>query len=920
MRLRFKVVSLTVSFALFCTSVSAQDADRKLVRGVLYDKIISDVDTSKPSLVPLSVLRALIDQHLQNDQSWRNLRASGVGHTPYRKLDASEALIEELEHQVSVSREQIIAQTFAGFSTSPAFALDRNLIPGDRSLADLQQRLQIVASAELQSLKTLQSSVVPVKVAAIKAVLADLGSTDTATPMLKKAEDATAEIRRLIQKPTLEDIDLATLRKQGRIVLEVFNDKARKALGELPTTQSAAKAFYQQLADISTLVTTPVTVNKGLAAPKLSALTPELSVQLLVSLDSMHGAEALLSQTLNKQGQVLADGLQDGVGALSSRWNQLAYAAGKISPELIKDNQLPDQVRNLAPFIRDFDSLNDVLTGSEPVGVPQLSKALSAVGILPHGTALVQASDALSEIMTAKGSYTTAATGLISSLTALNSAGIPIPGIQQLAPVLTTANTILKAAGPLATIAGFASGLSAFSAIGGLGGLGGGGDDAVGAALSQINAKLDQINNTLKTVISKLDALSDQITKDHLQVMNALEAIEFDVARTNVLITNEMHNTVRSPCLRSSAPTEQYLAEQLKKCDDALADIYVTDTPLSTPPFQLTFETNLRSYNLGKNALTEFTDELTFRQNLTNLLSNTDCEGLAYPSADLDNLQYKIDEYGKSTTPRSCSALLQSSLIEPGILRQYIKWEQTAFAATPRLGQKEAIRWWQTGGPKIRDRWVSKELPLLNLAIAQQAGISGDVLIGELSEILDQSLTDDSKRASLKQVWKDKGVLPDNVSRYWMWSKIRTRTLENANDQPVGKPKREEIGPWVRTLYAFAWESGDDSYWYLLTGASRKNVHFNRVPTTRTGLDGKQISEMIWEVTFSDLDPVQMPKPTEMNLLELRWPSTLTQVVEARNLLLDALASMDVVNLSNASKKDAIQNVLEGYLVSSASK
>src|SRR5208282_1166579 len=126
-----------------------------------------------------------------------------------------------------------------------AFSLDRNLISADRSLADLQQRLQLVASAELQSLKTLQSSVVPVKVAAIKAVLADLGSPDNAMPILKKAEDATTEIRRLIQKPILNDIDLAALNKQGRIVLDMFKDpKAKQAIGQLPTTQLAAKAFY----------------------------------------------------------------------------------------------------------------------------------------------------------------------------------------------------------------------------------------------------------------------------------------------------------------------------------------------------------------------------------------------------------------------------------------------------------------------------------------------------------------------------------------------------------------------------------------------------------------------------------------------------------------------------------------------------
>jgi hypothetical protein len=826
-------------------------------------------------------------------------------------------MLEELKKQVSVSREQIVAQTFEGFAVSPTLALDRNLIPADGSLADLQQRLQIVASSEVQSLKTLQLNVVPIQAAAIKTVSAEFGTADEAAATIKNAEQATEKIKKLILKPTLNEVDIRTLRQQGTIVSKIFKGQALEALGELPKGQFAAKEYYQQLANVSTLVTTRNPIKREL--PKLSTLTPDLSVKLLESLGAMHNAEGALSGTLNSQGQVLADSLLVGVGTLSSQWTKLASDADRVSPDLIKDNQLPDQVANLAPFIRDLGSLNDVLRGSEPVGVPQLSKALSAVGILPQGNALGQASNALSQIMSAKADYSSAAAGLISSLTTLNDHGIPIPGIQQLAPVLTTANSILKAAGPLVTIAGFASGLGAFSAIAGLGGLGGGGDDAIGEALSQINAKLDQINNTLKTVVAKLDALGDQIAKDHLQVMNALEAIEFDVARTNVLMVNDMHNVVRNPCLRSSGSNEQYLSEQLKKCDDALADTYVTDTPLSTPPFQLTFEANLRSYNLGKNALADFTQEVKFRQDLTKLLTNTNCESLAYPSADLENLQYKIGEYGRTANPRGCLTLLQSSLIEPGILRQYIEWEQTAFAATPKLGQKEAIQRWQVSGPKIRDRWVSKELPLLNLAIAQQAGISGDVLIGELSQILEQSLTDEPKRESLRQVWRAKGVLPDNISRYWLWSKIRKRTLESADDEKDGKPRQEELGAWVRTLYAFAWESGDDSYWYLLTGASRDNVKFKRALTPKTGLDGKETIEAVWFVAFGDLDPTEMPTPSEMNLLELRWPSTLTQVVKARNQVLDALAGMDVINLSSVSvsQKDTIKNVLEAYLISS---
>ena len=89
----------------------------------------------------------------------------------------------------------------------------------------------------------------------------------------------------------------------------------------------------------------------------------------------------------------------------------------------------------------------------------------------------------------------------------------------------------------------------------------------------------------------------------------------------------------------------------------------------------------------------------------------------------------------------------------------------------------------------------------------------------------------------------------------------------------------------------------------------------------RTGSDGKEVTEMVWNVKFKDLAPVQMANPTEMNLLELRWPSVLVQVVNARNTVLDALGGMTLVESSFAdtSHKD-LKNILEAFLVSSPEK
>ncbi len=74
-----------------------------------------------------------------------------------------------------------------------------------------------------------------------------------------------------------------------------------------------------------------------------------MSLQLLESLGEIHEAHTTLSQTLNLQGQELADGLTVGVGALTKNWDTLADAAQKVSPEMITHNQLPLGCEILCP-------------------------------------------------------------------------------------------------------------------------------------------------------------------------------------------------------------------------------------------------------------------------------------------------------------------------------------------------------------------------------------------------------------------------------------------------------------------------------------------------------------------------------------------------------------------------------------------
>ena len=914
-------VRLALVFILVASQVTAQNDQnvRRLVRTQLYAGINEAVRADQSFSIPLSVLRQLVDQRL-SDAAWQDVRTVAIKETPYTQLDTGEALLRTISTELAVVRQTAIAESLSGISSSTIFQSDISLIPSDTTLNKLQRDLQASAASNFHALVVFQSKLSPIQAAAVKEVIADFDSNGNRAEILKQATDAGHQITELLKEPSL---DASKLNAQAVSVLKELNDKTRMFLGSSPTVEPQLRSYCQKLADLASIIGQPGTPPKGTALPNLPKLTPELSVGFLQSIVQLHDAHAAFSNALNNEGATLAEGLQNGIGVLNGGWGQLVDAVNKVTPPTAGQNILPDQIKNLQPFISDFNSLNNILKGDQPLGVPQLSRALTAVGVLPQGTVLIQASTALSDIVARKGDYTSAVTGVLSTLSVLNQNGISIPGMQQLAPVLSTANSILKAAGPLTTIAGFASGLSAFSLIGGLGGLGGGGDDAIAGALSQINAKLDMINSKLDTVLVDLNKLSEQIAKDHAEEMNALEAIGWDVARTYKLIVLELHDQVGKPCLRASDPTEVDRQAQLDKCENALADIYATRTPLSDPPKELTFETNLVSLekSTGDTSLGQFKQELTFRRDLSNLLATTDCQGLVYPSSDFDQLRYKVDSYGSSDNARQCASLLQSNLLEPGVVSQYVTWEQNALAATPRLGQQQAVGWWQRNGAALKDRWANKELPLLNLAIIQQTAVSGDILLRELTAAVDEAFSNDDKLAALHKIWNTNGVLPENIARYWLWSNMKGLNGGVPNGD-TAQSQSDAHQQWRRTLYAFAWESGDDRYWYLLTKADPSKVRFALTPRNIVKPDGTDGKEMIWTIQFRDLDPVPMPRPSETNLLEFRWPSTLVQLVSARDQILEALGGMGYVEQAwaKSDNKETAKNLLEVLIITAPKK
>jgi hypothetical protein len=234
-------------------------------------------------------------------------------------------------------------------------------------------------------------------------------------------------------------------------------------------------------------------------------------------------------------------------------------------------------------------------------------------------------------------------------------------------------------------------------------------------------------------------------------------------------------------------------------------------------------------------------------------------------------------------------------------LEEYVTDEQNALNATATLGILKATNWWKDNGPQVRARWTNHELPILNQAVAQQAIVSGDVLIPTFAKFLD----DGSSKDKLTQVWNDKGVFKENVVRYWIWSHMKDQT-------------------WIRTLYSFAWNSADDTYWYRLfcpqdgsTCAIRGSVHFTPKSIKTTKPDGTTVDERIWTVAFGTLPgEVNMPKPSEMNTLQLVWPLTLTKIVQTREQLLSGVTGMQLVQqLWQSNNPDQIKNMLESVAV-----
>jgi hypothetical protein len=883
-----------LSLILTIQPAAAQDAVRINLRDQLYSGMGGTV------VIPISVMRDMV-YAASNSPAGRNLHDAVVQVSPYTQLIKGDELIKKLQNDISVLRQSATSASFQQTSGSTDLVAEFSTASSDLTFVNLQHDLQRVATTKLDTLMNLHRALAPIQAGAIKAIIADYNNPAARSAALLQSGAAGKQLQVLLGRASSDHIDVATLQEQGDVILKSLNSQARALLGTVPTQEASIVAFYKHLADISSATAQSLRIVGSQQLPNLST---QQGLALLGALGVMNTSRDAFADALHRTDQQhhdLADNLTDGVTQLVSRWDT-------IPKDLAKSNFNAESLAN------GFQNLVGQLQGRQLPGVPALAMTLSAAGVFSAGSPLAQTSLAVTDLMSRKGDYTNAATGLISTLSTLNKAGISIPGIQQLGPVLSTANSILRAAGPLGTIAGLASGFSAFNLIGGLGGLGGGGgDEAVTQALAQINQKLDVMDRKLDRVIDGLEKLDDKITLYHDQEMHALEGITFEVVRTHELLTLTIHQQVQAPCLRATNPNDPDPLAQLNLCINAINNAFPGRPPLKEPPTALAFEKNVGDYNLTnpleQTALDRWKLELQFRADLSKLLAKSDCQGLMYPSSDLEKVEHQYVKYSEGRTSSNCGLILQTSLVEPGITANYINWQQDAIAASAQLPRKDAIAWWQKNSQGLRELWEAKELPLLDQAIAQQAGISGDVLLPLLSKKLDDALDNAAGMAELKKVWAANGLLAENIARYWIWNKIRN------GGQPEADAERSRF---FRTLYSFAWESGDDAYWKLLTKSSKAVRYFVRPPSSSDSAGEDQ--PVTWMIQFGDLAPVAMAAPSEMNLLEVRWPSSLTDLVQARERVLEVLTGTELVEQTWRANASSARDILEAATVGTPKK
>jgi len=120
----------------------------------------------------------------------------------------------------------------------------------------------------------------------------------------------------------------------------------------------------------------------------IKALTAQGSVQLLATLGHFTAAQQSFIGGIANSAAQLQSSLNEGIGRLDGGWDRLLSDALSAP---ITNGVLPEEVKRMGPFVRDFASIKEMLGRGTPPSTSDISGVLFSTGIISKDSGVGQA-------------------------------------------------------------------------------------------------------------------------------------------------------------------------------------------------------------------------------------------------------------------------------------------------------------------------------------------------------------------------------------------------------------------------------------------------------------------------------------------------------------------------------------------------
>jgi hypothetical protein len=686
------------------------------------------------------------------------------------------------------------------------------------------------------------------------------------------------------------------------------------------------EAFLDSLAEDFVSRASTATVQVGVKQFSV----PE-GVQVLTTVGQFQTLERNTAKQVSQGAERLGAGLEAARQILESNWKDQVEAARQITGL----DSLPASAVQLASTSHLVNDLASFASGGHLSRSTEIELAGMISSQVPAAKDVVNLSMGIEQIASGQSSFAQQGQVLLGALASITKS----PVLGQVQSAFSSFAPVLQAAGPLLAMAGLASPLGGISMVGGLLGGGGGlmggrGDGETQAMLQAISQKLEVMDHKLDVIMQNLDALDRKITEEHVEVMNALESISFDINRTLELIRSaEVKNFSRAcEAIPSMIDDGQFSPSQIeatfRSCYEKLSTVSLD--PASPEQFFRAIP-HLKTENLNDTAFNKL-QAIAKIYAKTGDSAQSSCFSLvlaAYSVHDLDKIgNVGLAQARKPPEQALCNNVLSfGNMIHSGTITFFSSLEQSAADHSKALTQRgsAASVWSDDSRRVLLYRW-NNELRLLNIAIGQQARLTGDFTTPQWAEKLelvnpldpiDQTVLDQSE------------ILAQNSLRYWL---AKHRSVTAAYVQNA----RDHRGPTVSSSlqFAFAYAGCAPNYLRSLTEfgphgpADFEKVHFN---WTSDILDQSQNAQSLriddpaspprpcptrdkgihrWCALFDGLkNCITLPNSDEMITGELRRSDNLEALLDAR---VKILTLIETTNFITSLKHDDRIRLVEG--------